>query len=860
MIIGKPEQPRFWSSFLRWFCPQDLYEGIEGDLLEQFEDDVETKGLPRARRRFIWHVIRFFRPEILLRHQFPVSANSLFSTLDLTKMYLQIAWRNLFRHRSVSVINVMGLAVSLSVGLLILLMIKNRLDLDTFHPDSDRLYRITTRVEEKSGERIHFATAPPALGPHLTQHFVFAEEVVRVMPTLTGNAMSSNGEIFLGGAYVDDSFFRVLGFKLVAGNTSTALSEPNAIVLTESTARKVFGEKVPLGEILSLEGHGDFKVTGVIGVPDGPSEMEFGAYASLSTLMQSNRSQTESIAEDWNSLYGNYTYVKIHPGTGDAMRDALHKVGTQISRRPDVERAYTFQANNIDEIPFSEAYLSRGTSVEGLMVLSLPGIILLLLAVFNYTNMTIARAVTRAKEIGVRKINGAPRYQLFFQLIVESTLVAVIAMVLACLIALQIPLNGAFQRNLPETIDHSVIAWFFLFAIAAGFLAGAFPAWVLSGIKPVQALKNSIGKSNKITWRKSLIVIQYTLSLAFLILLLVSYQQMQFQLESDYGFERENIIHVKPGDVNHNVLMTKIKSIPEVETISASSNPIFTFGNSCSITSGTDSVSIEYYSVDDAYLSVYGLTLAAGENLMPDEHEQYILLNEKAVEVLKLGSHHEALGQSLIINDTLSLQVRGVVKDFNTHPFKFAIMPLALRYKPDEFNVLNVKTYPRTVPQALERISRVWEQLETDFPLSYTILADSFKNQGHRDDLRMMGSVAVVSIIISCLGLLGIVMYSTETRMKEIGIRKAMGAFSYQIVMLLSRNFLKLLFVSACLAVPLGYWLGGLMLQQFAYRVELGAGTGSLGFAIMMTISLIAIGSQTIRAGLRNPVEILRYE
>lgn len=857
----KSEPPRFWSSFLRWFCPQDLYEGIEGDLLEEFTIDVESKGLRRARRRFSWNVIRFFRPEIILRNRFTVSMNDFFTAIDLSKMYVLIAWRNIIRHRTVSVINVAGLAVSLSIGLLVLLVIKNRLDFDTFHPDPDRLYRITTKVEESSGQRIHYATAPPALGPFLKQHYAFADEVVRVMPLLNGYVKSGNGEVLLRGAYVDDSFFRVLGFKLLAGNVSTALSAPYEIILTEETARKVFGEAVPLGKTLTLNGQGDFKVTGIVAAADGPSEMEFGAYASISTLMQPNRSQTQAIAEDWSSLHANYTYVKIHPATHEAMSDALHTVGAEISRQFENKKSYTFQANNINEIPFSDVYLSRGTSIETLIMLSLPGVVLLLLAVFTYTNMAIARAVSRAKGIGVRKINGAPRSQLFLQLIVESTLVAAIATVLAALIAMQIPVNSSFQSQLPETVDTSTIVWFFLFAIAAGFLAGAFPAWVLSGIKPVQALKNNIGKSNKVRWRKSLIVIQYTLSLAFLIVLLVNYEQMQFQVNSDYGFQRENIIHLKPGDVNHNVLSTKIKSLAEVEAISASSNPIFTWGKFCSIASGDDSVNIEYYSVDEAYLSVYGLTLVVGENLTPHEHEQYILLNEKAVEVLKLGSPTEALGQLLTINDTLPVQVKGVIKDFNSHPFKFAIMPLALRYKPDEFNVLNVKTYPSTLPQALKRISGAWDHLEPDSPLSYTVFADSFsERQGHKQDLKMMGSVAIVAIIISCLGLLGVVMYSTETRMKEIGIRKAMGAFSFQIVILLSWNFLKLLLISACIAIPLGYWFGGLILQQFAYRIELGAGIGLFGFALMMTVSLATIGSQTIRAGLRNPVEMLRYE
>jgi putative ABC transport system permease protein len=861
MDIRTPEPPRFWISFLRWFCPSNLYEGIEGDLLEQFETEVKTKGVRAARRRFIWQVIRFFRPEILLRHQFSGSMANLFSAFDLTKMYLQVAWRNFIRNRSVSVINVVGLSVSLAVGLLILLVIKNRLDFDTFHPDSDRLYRITTRVQEKSGERIHFATTPPALGPFLKEHFAFADEVVRVMPTLKGNVISTGGEIFVGGAYVDESFFRVLGFKLVAGNAASALVEPNSIVLTEGTARKIFGPKVPLGEILNLEGHGDFKVTGIIGVPRGPSEIDFGAYASLSTLMQPNHSQTGRLTEDWNSLYTTYTYVKIHAGTYDAMSGSLRDVGAKISSRTDIGKTYVFQANHVDEIPFSDVYLARGHSVQSLMILSLPGVILLLLAIFNYTNMTIARAFSRSKEIGVRKINGAHRYQLFFQLIVESVLVATIATVLASFIALEIPVNPSFERALPKTMDPAVIGWFLLFAIASGFLAGAFPAWVLSGIKPVQALKNNAGKISKFTWRKSLIVIQYTLSLAFLIVILVNYEQMQFRIESDYGFERENIIHVNPGDVNHNVLMTKIKTIPEIQSVSASSNPIFTWGNSCSIASEKDSEKIEYYSVDDEYLSVYGLELVAGENLMPGQHEQYILLNEEAADVLKLGSPQEALGQSLIINDTLSLQVRGVVKDFNAHPFKFAITPLALRYKADEFSVLNIKIYPSTLPEALKKLSLAWADVEPDYPLSYTVFADHFnERQAHKQDLKMMGSVSLLSIIISCLGLLGVVMYSTQTRMKEIGIRKAMGAFSYQIVMLISWTFLKLLLISACLAIPLGYWFGELILQQFAYRIELGAGIGFLGFAIMMTLSLVTIGSQTIRAGLRNPVEILRYE
>jgi putative ABC transport system permease protein len=273
---------------------------------------------------------------------------------------------------------------------------------------------------------------------------------------------------------------------------------------------------------------------------------------------------------------------------------------------------------------------------------------------------------------------------------------------------------------------------------------------------------------------------------------------------------------------------------------------------------------IEYYSVDGNYIPAYGLKLIAGKNFTPDlsdKHEQHILLNERAVEVLKLGTPHEALGQSVLINDTLSLHVTGIVKDFNAHPFKFSITPFAFRYKPDEFNVLTVKTSPSSLPAVLKQITRSWNKLEPDYPLSYSIFADEFnERQAHTDDLKMMGSFAALAIIISCLGLLGVVMHNTQSRTKEIGVRKAMGAFTYQILVLLSWNFLKLLLIAACIAVPVGYWFGDLVLQQFAYRIELGAGIIALGFLLMMTVGLITIGSQTIRAAMRNPVDTLRHE
>lgn len=276
-IAASPEDPKkppeFWISFLRWFCPPQLYEGIEGDLLEQFERDKADTGVHQARRRFVWNLITFFRPGILIRHQFSVSMQHLYNIIDLTVIYLRISWRNIIRYKSISFINIVGLSVSMSVGLLILMVVKNRLDYDTFHPHTDRLYRITTLVSQKSGDEVHYASSPLPLGRSLKQNYAFVDEVLTIT-RLQGYARINNEEFYIRGVYADASFFNVLGFKLISGNARHALLEPYSIVLSEGTALKFFGRRNALGETLTINAIGDFKVTGIIAKPEKPSQIE----------------------------------------------------------------------------------------------------------------------------------------------------------------------------------------------------------------------------------------------------------------------------------------------------------------------------------------------------------------------------------------------------------------------------------------------------------------------------------------------------------------------------------------------------------------------------------------------------------
>ena len=863
--------PRFVVRFLQWFCPSHLFEGVYGDLLERFDEECKGAGEKMARWRFVWNVIRFFRPGVLIRHSWSNPLQRLYALFDLLGSYLIVSWRNISRFKTISLINIVGLSVSMSVGLLILMVIKNNLEYDTFHPDKDRLFRITTHVAKKSAGHLDYASSPLPLGRFLKDNYSFIEETLTIIPSLRGTVRTTMGELYFRGAFADASFFDMTGFRLLSGNLSRALSDPYSIVITEETAQKLFGRVNPLGETLTVEGYGDFRVSGIISKPDSPSHIEFEAYASMASLAGVDRHEAWGIDDVWKTYTTSYTYVKIKPGAKPPALDrALTETG--VRRAPemslaDPETKLSFRAQAIDDIPLSPLLLDPGggRSIESIMTLSIPAVILLLLAVFNYTNMAIARGFSRAKETGLRKVVGASRSQVFFQFVVESVVLAVLSLGIASLLTGVIPVNASFEQSMPDSFDPLLLVWFFIFAIAVGCIAGFFPALALAKAKPVQALKNfGDNSAKKQSWKKGMIITQFSVTLAFLIVLIVSHKQMQFQVGSDYGFARKDILHIKPGPVNSLVLQREIEQQSGVKWVSASSHTIFSWGYLSDVKFRNDSSSLEYYFVDDKFIPAYELELLAGDNFSSDQqgnHEHQIILNQKAVDVLNLGTPHEALGYVVVINDTLRLRVAGVMANFNAHPFKHPVSPLGLRYKPDEFRVLTVRTESSSMQAVLDRISMSWEKIEPDYPLSLSIFEEQFNTQqAHVDDMKMMGFVALIAIIISCLGLLGVVMHNTQSRKKEIGIRKVMGANTYEVLVLLTWNFLRLLLIAACLAVPVGYWLADLVLQQFVFRVEVGVEVISLGFLIMMALGLLTVCSQTVGAARRNPVDILKYE
>jgi putative ABC transport system permease protein len=511
-----------------------------------------------------------------------------------------------------------------------------------------------------------------------------------------------------------------------------------------------------------------------------------------------------------------------------------------------------------------------GMSVSGVLMFSGIALAILLIATFNYTNLSVARSIRRAKEVGIRKVTGATRAHIFAQFLSESVLSALLALLFAFFLTKILVLNAGFSRLVSGIeVDAVLLLWFLIFSICVGLMAGTLPALLFSKINSIQALKNLAGiKLLKVgTLRKSLIVIQFSVSLVFVIVLLVVYRQSDYVATADNGYNRENIISVALQGVDYALVSSKLAAHAQVEKATAASGNFgLGFGQPVELQKqqGEESARFAQYSVDGQFIPTMELTLLAGQNFPKDvsaENSPYIILNEKALQVLGLGTPAEAIGEALWLNDSLPVEVIGVVQDFHYLSLKHPIGPLVLQYHPDEFNILNLKVSDPNNASFRAYLQETWKELDPLHPVEYYVYEEQFYDKWiHAQDTTFMGSFAFMAIFIACMGLLGVVMFSMETRIKEIGIRKVIGASVGSLTLLLSKDFLKLILIAAVFALPLGYWIGNLFLQEYAYRIMLGIKLLSLGFGIVLLLGLMIVSSQTVKAALANPVDSLRNE
>lgn len=799
--------------------------------------------------------------------------------------YLKIAIRNLLKYKSFSFINIVGLSFSMSVCLLIITIINDQMSHDSFHENKDRIYRVITDVQEKAGAGGRFlyaSTAMPVAGA-LKNDYTGVEEAVRITKSLRGDGKVEEKIIFVKGIFADQSFLEVFNFTLKDGNPTTALKDPYSVILSEKTAHKFFGVSNPLGETIEIGDKGVYTVTGVIKDTPAKSHITFDLIGSASTitiLEKENIIQYNKVVGEWGNPYATYVYILLEEGVNpEIINNNLLEISDQHvdASEKHISKFQLQKLSSITPSPVMNNMFSQTLPVEVVLFMGLLALIVMLSACFNYTNLSISRALTRAKEVGIRKVSGARREQVVTQFLSESVLFSMISLAFSILIyqyllsafnkmhiAREISLN--FEANL------STYFWFVGFSIVVGVLAGLTPAIFLSAFKPIKVLKNFSGIKlfSRLTLRKSLIVAQFTISLFFIITAIIISKQSGLLINAEYGFTKENIINIKLQDAKAEQYLNEITQRTDVIQASACSHIPVTgqsYGDRLRRNAEDEETRIRYFYTDQNYIENLDLTLIAGstfpENASMD-NEQFIVLNEEAIKALKFDNANESIGETIMIgrSDSSLVQIIGVVKNYNYEMLMMDIGPMALRYKPRAFQYVNVKVKANDIEATLAGLENEWKKLDQAHAFDYQFFDEQVENTyGFVKDLRGIISItAILAIIIASLGLLGMAIYNAESRVKEIGIRKVMGAEVSTIIIHLSKGFLLLIGLSIIIATPMAYFANNLWLQEIANRITVGPGILSTGILILLGLGVITIGSQSVRAAFANPADSLRDE
>ncbi len=788
----------------------------------------------------------------------------------MLKNYIEIAFRNLWRQRLFSFVNIVGLASGMTVCLLALIQVKGAFDYDTFHPNADRIYRILTDMTRHQETVMSMASTPLPLADLLTRDYDVAEQITRVRYGLPDKATANDKTLPITGVFVDPGFYTIFGFRLATGYPAT---EAGTVVLTRATADRFFPKQNPIGKTLTVGHFGQLTVTGIMEKPPYPSHLRFDIIVSMATLSQSSE---KGKLMNWQDEAAGYTYVQLKKGiSSTVLQTALNAAAKRINGGylATANRRYGFRWQSLARISPGNEPLYNITAepiMPNLLSMGILALVVLLLAGFNYVNLTLIRSLGRAREVGVRKAVGALKSQLIGQFLTESTVVALLAFGLAygqLKFVSQLPTVQRLIEDVRQ--DGFQWAYFLVFVLLTGLIAGWVPAQTLASHQPAQVLRGFLETRlfRGLGLRRTLIVSQFAATLIALIFLAVFYRQSSFMATTDYGFNRQRILTVslnKPGDLT---MATEVSKLAGVEQVAATSAEFgFSGGYVRFIRSrrSGDSIQATAFSVTPTLVQTVGLKVIAGQNLprsTNDSASYFVLVNEEAVRMLKLGTPSEAVGKTVWLNDSTERQVVGVVRDFHHSNLLRRINSLVLYNQPREFRVLMVKVISGADEAVLAGLSSSWKRHNPYVPIETRWLDEHLKEQHlHRDDRAFIGLLTGMALLIACLGLLGMVTYTIETRIKEVGIRKVMGATFWQIMQVLSKEFVWLLLLAALVGLPLGFGAGQAFLQQYAYHTSVGLGLLLACSLLLFSIGGLIIGWKTYRAALMNPVKSLRSE
>jgi putative ABC transport system permease protein len=877
--MNNDKLPHIAFRFLKWFCPDHLYEEIEGDLIQKFERDLRPSRAAtlsdgtterRAKRRLLWNVIRFFRPGILLRNNFSLN---LFDNYMLTN-YFKVALRVMFRNKSFSAINVFGLALGITGALLLFLWIEKEFTYDQFHVDKDRIYKVWNRGTEG---RIHcWDVTPRVLAPTLQEQYASVESAIS-FAGWGDQLLFTVGEKRLlksTGAYADASFLTMFSFPLIKGDARTAMKEPASIVLTEKIAHELFGDKDPFGETLSIGASGnsfELKVTGIL--KDLPSNTDFNFDYLIPYSFVEGLSGKDT---HWgnNSVY---SFVKLKEGADiTAFNNEVKDIVKKNHKDAEHLEVFLYPLTKMRLYARFENGVPSGGRIEIIRMLGILGVFLIAIACINFINLSTARAQRRSKEVAIRKVAGAFKYSLVAQFLCESILIALVAGLIS-LVAVYFSLpafNNLVQQQLSLNLT-SINFWIggFLFIISIGLLAGSYPALFLSSFRPVRILKGmNLTASNRSLLRTILVVFQFGFAVQLIISAIVINRQITYVQNRDTGYSKDNLVYqYMTGDIGKNYAAYKNELINSgvAQAVTKTSSPITDrWSNTTSIGwKGKDpqtKILFERFYIDENISTTVGVTILQGRDMdltrFPSDSTA-VILNETAAKAMGFT---QPIGE-LITDNNQEWHVVGVIKDFIlTSPYQ-KVEPLLLFGCEGDwaFNVVHIKLNPsNTTQQNIAKLSELSSKYNPDYPFEYHFVdveyQRKFSNLETTRTITMLFSS--IAIIIAGLGLLGLSTYMIEVRLKEIGIRKVMGGSVFNITKLLSLSSLKPIFIAIIIFSPVGWYAMNWWLSSFAYRISLDGWVFIFAALSIIAIALSITITQTIRAARINPVETLRND
>jgi len=798
------------------------------------------------------------------------------------KNYFKIAWRNLWKNKIFSAINILGLSAGLACCIIIFLFIQHELSYDKFNIQAKNIYRLTSVMRSTNGEG-ELAVTPAPWAPLMKKDFPEIKEYTRLLKDEKVLIGEPGQQHFYEQQmlYADSTFFNVFSVALEQGDVRRALEKPNSIILTDEAAKKYFGNVNPIGKTLEVNSFGrnfNAEVTAVAEELPSASHFKFSCIVSMQTLGDLSSIWAFHMFQSYLLLNNNaspYSLEKKFPGF----------VNKYIINNPAADGKNDIHLQKLTDIHLRSHLIGEidtNGDITYVYVFGGVALFILLIACFNFTNLTTARSLTRAKEVGLRKVVGAERKQLLLQFLSETFLFALIALVIAIAFAyLILPLFNQLSGRALQfdfTDNYSLLVLLLALMFGVGLLAGLYPAVVLTAFKPVEVLKGKFIKSGKgVSFRKVLVTLQFVVSIALIASTILISKQLNFLKNKNIGFDKENVVLLTlPRDADSlrlasfkNALLNDkdIKSIAASSTIPNEKIPVNQVNDGNADLS--KALSMQMLFIDLDFVSTMRMQMIAGRNFnknMPTDKSTGFIINEEAVKKFGWENAEAAIGKTIQWvqpNAVLKAgKVIGVVKDFNITPLKSAVQPLVMHYMPQRFQYLYVRFNQNNAKTVMASIQKQFNQYYSKQSFEYSFLDDTLNNL-YSSEQRLSAIFSYFSflaILIACMGVLGLSLYSIQQRIKEIGIRKVLGASVFSITTELLKELVKTVIIAACIATPIAWYAMNEWLKDFAYHININSVVFLLTTLIVLAMAVLTMCIQSIKAAIANPVKSLRTE